>query len=77
MATSIVQIIASVLGYLAARGIDQIVGKWVAYFEIAWEKVATKKAMDTYRETKNTLVIDMAEKWKEWDDWRKSQTKVE
>lgn len=70
MATSIVQIIGSVLGYLAARGVDHIVGKWVAYFQIAWEKNASKQAMDTYRETRNTMVTEMAGKSKEWDDWR-------
>lgn len=75
MEGSIVQIIASVLAYLSARGIDMIIGKWVAYFTIAWEKVASQKALDQFRETKNSLVKDMPDKWKEWEKWRDS-TKV-
>lgn len=76
MATSIVQIIASIMSYLAARGVDAILGKWVAYFTIAWEKVATKKALDSFHETRDSMVIEMAEKWQEWDDWRKNRPKV-
>lgn len=75
MASSIVQIVASVLAYLSARGIDQIVGKWAAYFSIAWEKVASQKALDKFTETRNSLVKDMPDKWKEWEKWRDS-TKV-
>jgi hypothetical protein len=71
IATSIVQILASVLGYLAARGVDDIVGKWFAYFTIAWEKVASQRALNTFRETKDDLAKNMDEKWKEWDNWRK------
>lgn len=70
IATSIVQILASVLSYLSARGIDNIVGKWFAYFTIAWEKVASQKALDTFRDTKAELVKNMDEKWKQWDNWR-------
>jgi hypothetical protein len=73
IATSVVQIIASVLGYLAARGIDAIIGKWVAYFVIAWEKAASDKALAEFKRTKDELIKVMPEKWKEWDDWRKKR----
>ena len=72
IATAAVQIIAAVLAYLSARGIDNIIGKWFAYFTIAWEKVASKNALDTYRQTRNNLVEAMPDKWKEWDEWRKN-----
>lgn len=75
MATGIVQIIASVLSYLSARGIDALIGKWVAYFTIAWEKVASEKALSQFRSTKEELVKNMPDKWKEWETWRNS-TKI-
>ncbi len=71
MATGIVQIVASVLSYLSARGIDAILGKWAAYFVIAWQKVASDKALATFTETRDNLVRDMPAKWDQWDDWRK------
>lgn len=70
LATAIVQVIASILAYLSARGIDHIVGKWVAYFTIAWQKVASDRALATYQETMNALASSMPDKWKEWEDWR-------
>ncbi len=72
MVPSIVQIIASILAYLSARGVDKIIGKWAAYFVIAWEKVASQGALDEFRQTRNDLVKDMPDKWKEWEKWRES-----
>lgn len=70
LATAIVQMIASIIAYFVARGLDSILGKWVAYFTIAWEKVATEQALQSFRETQNQLASQMPEKWKEWDEWR-------
>lgn len=72
MASSIIQIIAAILAYLSARGVDAIIGKWAAYFVIAWERVASEKALNQFRETRNDLVSGMPEKWKEWEKWRDS-----
>jgi hypothetical protein len=72
VAGSIVQIVASVLAYLSARGIDAIIGKWAAYVTIAWEKAASKKALEQFRQTRTDLIKEMPEKWKDWDKWRDS-----
>jgi hypothetical protein len=72
MAGSIVQIIASILAYLSARGVDMLLGKWAAYVVIAWEKVVSQSALEQFRQTRNDLVKDMPDKWKEWEKWRDS-----
>ncbi len=72
MAPSIVQIVAAILAYLSARGVDAILGKWAAYVTIAWEKVASQNAMATFHATRNALVKEMPDKWKEWEKWRDS-----
>jgi hypothetical protein len=70
--TAVVQIVASIFSYLAARGIDKIIGKWMAFFMIAFEKTATQSALDEYNKTKEKLAVDMSDKWKEWENWRDS-----
>jgi hypothetical protein len=70
--TAIIQIFASLFAYLAARGIDKIISKWIAFFMIAFEKTATQAALDEYNKTKQQLIIDMADKWADWDKWRES-----
>jgi hypothetical protein len=70
--TAIVQLIASVFAYFVARGLDALLGKWVAYFTIAWDHVASKAALEEYRKTRSDLASAMPDKWKEWDEWRKN-----
>lgn len=65
-------IIASLLAYLSARGMDIVLGKWAAYFVIAWEKVASEAALNQFRKTRDDLVKEMPDKWKEWEKWRDS-----
>ncbi len=77
MASAIVQIIASIMAYLAARGLDMILGKWVAYIVIAMERIESKAALDSYRETTNNIAKEMADKAQKWDDWRNNRPKVE
>lgn len=73
MATSIVQILAAAISYFAARGIDAIIGKWIAYLVVAWEASASKAAREQFRLTKGKLFQNLPEKWKEWDSWRKNR----
>lgn len=73
MTTAITQAIASILAYAVARGIDTVIGKWVAMFMVAWEKTASDKAMSAYRDQMKQIVDDMPGKWNNWDQWRQSR----
>lgn len=73
MATSIVQIFASLVSYLAAKGIDAIIGKWIAYVNVAWESSRSEKALEAYRHTIEELSRNLPEKHAKWDEWRKSK----
>ena len=75
LAAAIVQAMASIIAYFAVRGIDQILGKWIAYVTIAFEKVATQKALATFKETRDDLARNMVDQWKQWEEWRKSVSK--
>jgi len=72
MNESIVQAIASILAYLSVRGIDKTLGKWAAFISIAWEKVASQKALEQFWNTRNDLASSTPEKWNEWEKWRNS-----
>jgi len=71
LAESIMQILAGVIGLLAAWGIDKMVGKWLAYFVIAWEEKATKEAHAAFSETLAAVKKDMPKKYAAWEEWRK------
>lgn len=73
MEIAIVQIIASAIGYFSARGIDSIIGKYLAMIQIAFEKAASKSARDEYRARMDAIVSKMPGKSKEWDEWRKGR----
>lgn len=74
MIASIVSAMASVLGWFAAKGIDDIVGKWLAYFTIVWEQQASDRAKAAFDVTMRALKSQDAEKAKAWDDWRNRAT---
>ena len=73
MAGSIVKIIASLLELFVTLKVDAIVGKWVAYFTIAWESFKSEKAKSAF----NEAMLDFKEKAKAnsgvWDEWRKGK----
>lgn len=75
MAESIIRIIASLLELFVTLKIDSIVGKWVAYFTIAWENFKSEKAKTAF----NDAMTDFKEKSLKnagtWDEWRKSKLK--
>lgn len=71
MVNSIVQIIASVVGYFAARGIDSIIGKYLALIQIAFEKSASAKAREEYRASFNTAAQSLSQAYPDWMEWRK------
>lgn len=73
MAASIVQLIAAIVSWLAAKGIDSLIGKWAAYFTIAWEKSSNEKMRVSFSETVDKMKIDLPAKHKDWEAWRKSR----
>ena len=74
MIEAIIQAIASLLSWAAVKGIDSLVGKWLAYFTIAFEEKASEKAKAAFSETISNIKKNMPEKAKAWDEWRKRAT---
>ncbi len=70
-AMEIIGAIAAVITWLAARQVDQIVGKWVAYVTIAWQNSASEKAQKAYRETVIEIQKDVVKNYGTWEEWRK------
>ena len=80
MAEAILTIIGSVLGWLAAKGIDAMLGKWYAHFTILWEQKASLAAKERFNATMRALKTQTPETAKAWEDWRKkmvSRTGIE
>lgn len=71
MVESILKITASIFSYAAAKGIDAIIGKWLAYFVIAFEQQASERAKTSFAGTISNIKKNMPEKAKAWDEWRK------
>jgi hypothetical protein len=70
MVEAIVQAIAEGLSYLAVRGIDGIVGKWLAYFTIAWEQVASDASRAAFNSAMGRIKDQSPVKAQAWADWR-------
>lgn len=76
MAESIISIIASVLGLAAGIGLDALLGKWVAYFTIAWEGFQNENAKKAFGEA--VAAFKAAQKPNDpWDAFRRSAGKPE
>lgn len=76
MATAILQLCASLFGYLAARGIDAIVGKWLAFAVIAWEEKASERSKAEYAKAMLAIRDNMPAKAAAWEAWRKRATEI-
>lgn len=68
---AVLKILLYSLGWLAARGFDAIIGRWVAYFTIAWESTATEAGKKAFREGLARVREDAPEKYANWQEWRK------
>jgi len=73
MGTSIVGALASIIGYFAARALDGIIGKWVAYINVAWNKAASKAAREEYAKAVDDMKQRMAGKYDDWAKWREGE----
>jgi len=69
--TAIIQGLASLVGYLSAKGVDALVGKWVAYLNIAFEQSGSERAKKAFSETMSVIKFSSPEKAKAWEEWRK------
>jgi len=69
--TEIVGAIAALVTWFAAKQVDDILGKWVAYVVIAFENSATTRAKQAYSETIGEVQKDMIKKHGSWDEWRR------
>lgn len=73
---AVVNLVAGVVSYLAARGVDHVLSKWVAYFTIALEKSASKRAREEYKLAMEQMVTDLASKYDDWKKWKDSLPKL-
>jgi hypothetical protein len=69
--TALVQLVASGVAYLATRGIDAIVGKWVAAVVIGFERAASSKARAAYSQALDDSKRKMADGARQWAEWRR------
>ena len=74
MAETILKIFEYALGLGAAIGIDAIIGKWVAYFTIAWENWENKKAKESFASAINEFKAKQKPNTS-WDEWRRNRGK--
>jgi hypothetical protein len=63
-----------ILSWLAAKGIDALIGKWLAYFTIAWEQFASNSAKDAFNAAMADLKSKSVDHAKAWEDWRDRAT---
>ena len=68
----ILEIIAYTLSWLAAKGIDAILGKWLAYITAVWEVKASDTAKAAYAAALTEIKTAMPIKSDKWDDWRRN-----
>jgi hypothetical protein len=67
----IITALAALFGWFAAKRVDDILGKWVAYVTIAWQNAATNRAMEAYRQVLSEVQKDLVDSYGSWDEWRK------
>lgn len=70
MSDVIVRATASVVSYLAARGIDKLIAKWVAQIAFAANIAASKEALSIFRTSFDDIKSKSEGKYKQWEDWR-------
>jgi hypothetical protein len=70
----LLKITGPIIAYLAGRGLDTIIARWVAYFVTCWEDKASKEALALYHEHMQNLQIQLLEKSKTQTDWRNGPT---
>ena len=70
MIDQIVTAVASLISYLSAHGIDKIIGRYMAALQIAFEKAASNRAKQEYRNSLTGITDSLAQKYADWARWR-------
>lgn len=76
MTKSVLEVVSSFVGWLAAKGIDRILSRWLATFIIAWENKASAAARQEFADAIASLKNDMPEKYSAWEEWRTRVSKT-
>lgn len=71
MVESIVKLFAGIVALFAERGLDSLIGKYLAMATIAFEKAATAQALKEFRDQREALSTGLAAKYDDWNEWRK------
>lgn len=71
MVMALIQATATFIAWLATRGIDSTVGKWLAYVTIAWEQGSTVASKAAFDAAMLDIKAQSPEKAQAWADWRK------
>lgn len=71
IAESVIKILMYTLGWAAARQIDSVIGKWVAWCMIAWENAAGVRARASFDQAMTEFKAKMAQDSSKWEEWRK------
>lgn len=67
----IIGAIGALITWFAAAKVDAILGKWVAYATAAWKNFASKRALESFRETMQAIQNDTEVNAASWEEWRK------
>lgn len=65
-------LIVSIVAWLASKGLDRFVAKWVAYFQIAWENSASAEAKAFFDAATHRVKVNMPDKAAAWESWRRN-----
>lgn len=76
LAKPILEILAAVFGYFSARGIDAILGKWLAWAVIAWEQRSSEASKAAFNQAMTEIKTDMPAKAEAWENWRRRAANI-
>jgi hypothetical protein len=75
MFDSALKIVASIFSWAAAKGVDVLLGRWVAEVVILYEKTIQKGVMDGFRKSMESIQKDAPQKYDGWKQWREKVKK--
>ena len=70
IAELVLKIVAGILGLWFVSRADEVMGKWTAYFVIAFDKWKTEAAMKAFNETLDKYKLNLKDKASDWEKWR-------
>lgn len=70
MTEQVAKIAASLVAWFAAHKIDQIIGRYLAALQIAFDRAASQAAREVYAKSYAQIALNLASKSDEWAKWR-------